>query len=83
MRARLFCINREGRNPNAHPYEHSKATNRPCGSLTHSSHLRCARTRNHREQPLTDQEKGKDACADFPNMLSHKGENHLRASIHR
>jgi hypothetical protein len=82
VRSRLFCINREGRNPNAHPYKHCKATNRPCGSPTHPSNLRSARTRNPREQTLTDQEKSKDARTDFPNMLSHKGEHHLQASIH-
>jgi hypothetical protein len=36
MRTRLFGINCERRNPDAHPYEHCDATNGPRGSLTHS-----------------------------------------------
>jgi hypothetical protein len=79
----LFCIDRKGRNANAHPYERCKATNRPCGSLTQSSHLRGAGTRNPREQALTDQKESEDARTDFPNMLSHKSEHHLQTSIHR
>jgi hypothetical protein len=76
MHAGLFCINREGRDPNSHSDNHRKAANHPGSSLTHSLRLWCARASDQPKQTLTNDDDSQNTRTDFPDMLSHKSEHH-------